>query len=481
MNSPKKNFLYNISYQILILIIPLITAPYISRVIGAEGVGIRSYTYSIVHYFMLLTKLGLDNYGNRTTAKVRDDKHNLSVTFWSIYSFQLIMGITMLCAYLLYVFLFDNEFRLIALIQSFYILSAILDITWFFFGLEDFKKTIARSTFIRIVNVILIFSLVKVKDDLWKYALIMSGMNFLSQLILWGFLKGKIYFTKITAKDIAKHIKPNFVLFIPVIAVSLYKIMDKIMLGALTDVSEVGFYENAERVVDIPLCAITALGTVMLPRMSNIIAKGKTEQLKTYISKSTSFIMFLSYAMAAGLMAVGYNFAPLFYGKEFQKTGFLIILLSCTLPFISFANVLRTQYLIPNEQDKPYIKSIFLGALVNLIVNFILIPKYKSIGACYGTIAAEVSVMLYQSFIVGQVLPVKTYFLHSLKYLFKACVMFIIVYPLNYIKMNDFVRLIVQVGLGGAIYCLLNFKYILSLIHIKKTTKPYCNNYKEQG
>lgn len=471
MNSPKKNFVYNILYQILVLIIPLITAPYIARVIGAEGTGIRSYTYSIAYYFMLVTKLGVNNYGNRSIAKVRDDKQSLSVTFWSIYSFQLIMGIAMLFAYLLYVFLFDDKFRVISLIQSFYIISAALDITWFFFGLEDFKKTIAISTVVRVINAVLIFLFVKTRTDLWKYALIMSGMTCLSQLVLWEFVRNKISFVKVTKEDIVKHIKPNFILFIPVIAVSLYKIMDKIMLGALTAISEVGFYENAERVIDIPLCAITALGTVMLPRMSNIIAKGKTEQVKEYISKSTEFIMFLSYAMALGLMAVGYKFAPLFFGKEFQKTGLLIILLSSTLPFISFANVLRTQYLIPNEQDKPYIKSIFLGAIVNLIVNFILIPKYQSIGACYGTIAAEISVMLYQSYIVGKALPVKKYFLCSLKYLLKACVMFICVYPLNYLDMNDLVRLIAQMALGGIIYGLLNFRYIFGMINIKKQEK----------
>ena len=140
MHSPKKNFIYNIIYQILILIIPLITAPYLSRVVGAEGVGTYSYTYSIVYYFMLLTLLGVNNYGNRSIAKVRDDKKKLSKTFWSIYFFQLVMGIVMLILYLLYIYLFDNQYRLIALIQTLFIVSSILDINWLFFGLEEFKK-----------------------------------------------------------------------------------------------------------------------------------------------------------------------------------------------------------------------------------------------------------------------------------------------------------------------------------------------------
>lgn len=238
-NSAKRNFIYNLIYQILILIIPLITAPYLSRVIGAEGVGIYSYTYSIVYYFMLLCLLGVNNYGNRSIAKVRDDKEKLSKTFWSIYFFQLLMGIVMLIMYFVYIFIFENKYKNIAIIQSLFIISAMLDISWFYFGLEEFKMTITRSTLIKIGNIILIFLFVKSSEDLWKYTLIMSGMTVLSQVLLWGFIKKRIHFVKINKEDILKHIKPNLILFIPVLAVSLYKIMDKIMLGKMTNVTEV--------------------------------------------------------------------------------------------------------------------------------------------------------------------------------------------------------------------------------------------------
>ena len=154
MSSVKRNVTYNIIYQILILIIPLITAPYLSRVVGAKGVGIYSYTYSIVYYFMLLCLLGVNNYGNRLIAKVRDDKEKLSKTFFSVYLFQLFMGIIMLIVYIIYLLCVNNEYKTIALIQSLYILSAIVDINWFFFGLEEFKATITRNTLLKISNVI---------------------------------------------------------------------------------------------------------------------------------------------------------------------------------------------------------------------------------------------------------------------------------------------------------------------------------------
>lgn len=468
MSNPKKNFIYNIIYQVLILIIPLITAPYLARVVGAEGVGTYSYTYSIVYYFMLFTLLGVNNYGNRSIAKVRDNKEELSKTFWGIYTLQLFLGIIMLLLYSIYILVFCNQYKNIATIQMLFIISAMIDINWFFFGMEEFKKTITRNTLIKVGNIVLILLLVKSKSDLWKYTLIMSGMTCLGQIVLWSFLRNKIKFVKVSFKDIIKHLKPNLVLFIPVIAVSLYKMMDKVMLGMLTNVSEVGFYENAEKIVNIPMTFITALGTVMLPRISNIIAKGDREQVKKYINKSISFVMFLSFAMCFGLMSIGYNFAPIYFGSEFQKTGILIMMLSTTLPFLSFANVLRTQYLIPNEKDKIYITSVSLGAISNLLMNFIFIPKCYSIGACIGTISAEAIVMIYQTLSVRRELPLGLYFKKVIPYFIKAFIMFIIIYPLNSIEINPMIRLLLQVIIGGIIYFFLNFKYILSLININK-------------
>lgn len=467
-NSTKKNFIYNLIYQILILIIPLITAPYLSRVVGVSGVGTYSYTYSIVYYFMLLTLLGINNYGNRTIAKVRDNKEKRSKEFWSMYILQLVMGTIMLILYLGYVLIFDVKYKQIALIQSLFIFSSILDINWFFFGLEEFKTTITRNTFVKIATVILIFLIVKNKDDLWKYTLIMSSMTVLSQVILWYALKNKVGFVKIQKKDIIKHIKPNLILFIPVIAISLYKMLDKVMLGSMTNVIEVGYFENAEKIANIPMTIISALGTVMLPRMSNIIAKGEEDKVNNYITKSINFVMFLSMAMCFGLVAISSEFAPYYFGTEFKKTGILIALLSFTFPFLSFANVIRTQYLIPREKDRDYIISVSLGAIVNILLNIFLIPMYKSIGACIGTIAAEATVMIYQTISVRKELNVLQYVKKSFPFVVKSILMFIIIYPISLTDMNVISKLMIQVFMGCIIYGLLNLKYIMKIINIRK-------------
>lgn len=468
MSNPKKNFIYNLAYQLLILICPLVTTPYLSRVIGSEGVGTYSYVYSIVYYFMLFTLLGVNNYGNRTIAKVRDNKQELSKNFWEIYFMQLFMGLIMLLLYYIYIFCFNVRYFSISLLASLFIISAIIDINWFYFGLEEFKKTVVRNAIVKILSVILIFIFVKNNDDIWKYMIIMSGSTLLSQSIMWFFLKGTITLKKIKLEAVVKHIKPNLILFIPFIAVSLYKMMDKVMLGAFTNVNEVGFYENAEKIINIPMVFITALGTVMMPRISNIAEKGDVENVKKYIDKSITFASFISMAMCCGLICIGNQFAPWFFGKEFEKTGLLIILLSVTLPFLSFANVIRTQYLIPFEKDKVFVKSVIVGAIINFIFNLILIKKFESIGACIGTIAAEITVMFYQSFAVRKELSIIDYLKKCIPFLAKAIIMLFLIFPIQYLNMNSVITIFIQVIIGGLVYLILNNKYVAETINTKK-------------
>ena len=468
----KKNFIYNVLYQILILIIPLITMPYVSRTLGADGIGIYSYTYSIAYYFMIIAMLGLNNYGNRTIAKVRDNKEELSKQFCSIYAFQLISSLIMIVAYLIYIFVFDNQYKIIAIIQAMYVISSMFDINWFFFGIEKFKLTITRNTIIKVLSLILIFIFIKTPNDVWKYTVILAGSTLFSNIVLFSFLRKYIKLVKVSKKDVFKHFKPCLVLFLPVIAVSIYKIMDKIMLGSMSTVKEVGSYENAEKITQVPISIITALGTVMLPRVSNMLSNNQEEQVKKTISKTMPFIMFLTFPMILGLILISKEFSIIFLGNGFEKSGYLIQLLSITIVFLAWGNVIRTQYLIPKEMDKQYIISAFLGALVNFILNCIFIPIYQSVGACIGTIAAEFIVMFYQTFIVRKELPIKKYIIESLPFLLKALIMFVLTFIISKcITANGIYKLIVQVIFAGFIYLILNIKYIYKELEIFKIFK----------
>ena len=210
-----------------------------------------------------------------------------------------------------------NDNRIIFIIQSIYIVSSLLDINWFFFGMEEFKLTVVRNIIIKIASALSIFIFVKKSNDLYLYSLILALGNLISQIVLWVYLKRYVKFVKVTKEEILTQIKPILILFIPVISISIYKIMDKIMLGSMSNMIEVGYFENSEKIMNIPLGFITALGTVMLPKMSNLYANGNESEGKKYIGLSLDFIMFISFGSMFGLIGVSPVLVPIFLGDKF--------------------------------------------------------------------------------------------------------------------------------------------------------------------
>ena len=460
MKSLQKNFLYNVLYQILLVILPLVTAPYISRTLGATAVGVYSYTYSVAYYFLLIAMLGIGNHGNRSIAAVRDDRKKLNKTFSSIYSLQVITFSIAILAYAIYLVLFVKDNRLIVLLQLIYVTSGLFDIGWLFFGLEQFKLTVARNTLIKISTVVLMFVFVHKPSDLWKYTLIMSAGTLFSQAYLWLYVKKYVSFEKCSVKEITSNIKPVLILFIPVLAYSIYKVMDKIMLGNMSSYDQVGFYNNAEKIINIPMGIITALGTVMLPRMSNIVANGDKKRVDDYIRISAKLVTLLSSAIAFGLMGVSSVLAPVFFGDEFIACGEIIRLLSVTVFFIAWANVIRTQYLIPNKRDSIYLTSTMVGAILNLIINWMLIPKYQANGAAFGTIVAEFSVMLVQMVAVKNELPMRKYIMLYSPILIIGLTMAVLVDRIG-IKLGVSIStLAIQILAGGFFFCIATIAYL---------------------
>lgn len=461
MSKIKQNFFYNVMYQLLLIILPLITAPYIARVVGAEGIGVYAYTYSIVYYFSLFILLGLNNYGNRSIAVIRDDTKLLTKVFWEIFSMQSIMGIVVIILYITFVFGFSKkEYLQIQLIQGIYLLSACLDINWFYFGIEKFKLTVVRNSIIKILTVVCIFLFVKKIDDLDLYICILAGGTLLSTLVLWTFLCQHIQGYIIPkAKDIKQHIIPNLTLFIPVLAVSLYKVMDKIMLGSMSTMVETGYYENAEKIVNIPTGVITALGIVMLPRMSYLVSKKDFSTSLKYIEISLELVIFLACALCFGIAGISPVFTPLYFGENFQKCSSLISSMSIIIIFLSWANVIRTQYLIPNCRDKEYIVSVIIGAFLNMIINVCLIPRHGAMGAVAGTIVAEIAVAVYQTWIVRKELPILSCLKNSMFFIGIGGLMFIGLRILAICMKHSLISLIIMIVIGSAFYLLLSGLY----------------------
>ena len=461
MKSENKNFLLNVAYQMLTYIFPLITVSFISKRLGVDNVGIYSYTYSIVYMFMLVGMLGINNYGNREVAKVRDNREELSRVFWSIYRLQLMVVGVVIVGYLSYLFLWCKAYKEIAEIQFLYLVSVCFDINWFYFGLEKFKLTITRNCIIKVLSLVLILCFVKSEGDLAVYTYIMAGSTVASQLYLIFSLHKYVNRVKTTIRDSLKHLKSCLILFVPVLAFGIYRVMDKTMLGSLSTVTELGYYENAERLINIPISVINALGTVMLPRMAYLLEHKTSEDSKKTIYASMKLALLLASVMATGLYLIADDVAVVLFGEQFLKSGSIIKILSVTILASAWANVIRTQYLIPMRMDRIYVISTVGGAIVNLILNTLLIGKYGSYGACVGTIVAEYFVMLYQTIKVKAELDIDEYAKMLLKNLLSAGLIMATAHCVGRFFATVVARLIVNILVAVLLFIAIYREYIL--------------------
>ena len=298
--------------------------------------------------------------------------------------------------------------------------------------------------------------------------------SFISQSVVWLFLRKYVTFVKPSLKEMKTHIMPMLVLFIPVVAISLYKVMDKIMLGYLCEMEEVGYYENAEKAINIPNSIIGAFGAVMLPKMSNLMKNGSTNQSRKYMNYSMEYVMLLASGLSFGLCAVASDFSVVFWGNDFEACGPLIEVLAFTVPFLAFANVIRTQYLIPTRRDKEYSVSVFVGAGVNLLLNLLLIPRYGALGAAFGTLFAEIAVCVVQTLSVKKELPILQYLLKSVFFLGFGMLMFIFVKFRASSNGTGVLGLCLEIVKGVIVYGILSVLYLYftkNVVFLSTSTK----------
>lgn len=481
MASIKKNYMFQVSYEILAILIPLITAPYVTRVLGAVNLGVFSYTQSLASMFLSVAKLGVVNHGSRSIATVQNDRYERSKVFSEIFFVQFTSALFVAIAYVLYVLLFVSDNRIIALIQTLWVAAALVDISWAFMGIENFKITVMRGISIKILSLGLIFLLVRNESDLWVYTIIVAGSTILGNLILW--LSKRKYFDneRVTREGVSAHIKPMLVLFIPTIAVTIYTMMDKIMLGSISGDVYVGYYEYSTKLVSIPMGFITSFGAVMLPRMSAIAASGKNnnKQNKT-IRKSLIFVLFLSVAFAFGLAAISDVLIPLYYGAEFLPCIFLLKIVAIKLPAMAWANVIRTQILIPEHKDNQYIVSLFIGAGVNLVLNYFFISKYQAVGAAIATVIAEITVCIVQTLFVNRKCVLIWPAIYGFGFTIIGAIMYCAVQKVgSCLALSSIVLLVLELFVGVITYCIMGGLFISFFVVRTSPIKLLLKCYKQ--
>lgn len=456
--STRKNTLYNVAYRVFSLLLPLVTAPYLSRVVGSEGVGLYSYAWNISHVFVLVGMLGLESYGVRAIARVKEDAAALCRTFSEIWRMQLAVASAALACWLVYVFCFAGQEKTIALHLTMTSVSCLVNLDWCLMGLGQFKPIALKNTFIKLLAAGAVFAFVRGPEDLWVYGFAWSLATLVGCLSCWPGLRGRLCLVPVTWRSAMAHLKPCTVLFVSVLAISIFRSMDKVMVGGLSSMEQNGYYENAEKIVYCLSGFITAIGTVMLPKASAMVKKGQLDRLKNHLDASMQVVMCMVCAMAFGLAAVAERFAPLFFGLEFAYSGTLLIPLGFTLVGMGFANVVRTQWILPQGKDHIFVTSVVAGAVLNLVLNALLIPSMGAPGAIVGTVAAEFTLPFVHWLYLRKELPHGRLFRHGLTYACIGLVMLLAVRMAALLPLDGWLGLGVQVAVGGLTYgglCLL--------------------------
>jgi O-antigen/teichoic acid export membrane protein len=452
--SLKKNFIYQTGYQVLATALPLITTPYINRVLGAEQLGTYTYVANIANYFTIFAMLGFNNYGSKMIAATKHNENELAHTFSSIRKLQCLMATVVVAIYLLFISLCIPEHKSLYFIESLWIINCFIDINWFFWGMEKVKLTVNRNLIIKLITLLGVFIFVRSRNDILIYAFILVIGTILSDIYLISQVKKYVKGTKTTFYEMIAHIKPCIALFIPIVAMSIYQQMDKTMLGVLSTYEQVGYYSSADKIVNIPLGIITGLGTVSLPRIVSLISENKIMEYKKVVEKSISLVMFMCSAIAFGILAVSQEFVPLFFGREFLPCVSLVSFLTFVIFFKAISIVLVNQILIPNDNEKYYIISVFIGAFINLILNYSLIRKFDAVGAVYATLISELIVCFIQIFICFNYLNTLKIIGKNFQYIILGILMYGLVRKVAVLIKDTslFQRSILEILLGGTAF-----------------------------
>lgn len=451
INSVKINFILNTTRMLLGMIFILLTTPYVTRILGAESLGKVEYVNSIITYFILFTALGIPNYGLREVARCRENKYKLSKV---VIELGIILFITTIAGYIiLLIFLYNTkllELKNLVLLISVNLIFTNVGFEWFYQGIENQLYITIRYIILRIISLILLFFIVKNSNDYLKYGIILVLMNSGSNILNFINLRKYISFKEIKIKDleILKHIKPILVIFSASVAISIYLQLDTVMIGNI-DKSAVAFYNVANKIVRIPLTIVTALGTVLLPRISNFHQKNDIENYKKYLNHSLNYILMMALPIFFGVILLSKTIVLIMAGEKFLVSVPTMKILAIIIPIVGIAYFLGYQLLYPRGLERYYTYSVVTAAIVNFIFNYITIPKYLQNGAALGTVIAESIGVIMMLFFSRKLLKEIEFFsIKRLKYFIASGIMGILVYIVTLQAMNNTATLLFSILIG---------------------------------
>ena len=459
-----KNYLYNLSYQILTIILPIITVPYVTRIFTSEALGNYVFYNSIVSYFSLFAMLGIGVYGTKQIAAASD----VSSAFWNIYAIQLIASILAISVYVISIFSISQMGGIIPLIVGITLFANMIDISWLFSGKEDFKKITIRNVVIRLIGVISIFTFVKSSDDLYLYVFLIVIFDFLGQFVMWVPAKKFIKRPSFNAKVIKKNLHPIVLLFLPQVAISLYVVLDRTLLGLLGSYSDVGIYEQGQKLISILLKVVSSLGVVMLPRVANLLSERRDKEAQNMVKFSFILYNLIIFPMIFGLIAVNEVFVKLFLGQNFQDVKYVLYVIVLNIMFVGWTNILGYQVLVVRNKNKEFMLSTTIPAFVSVAVNVAVIPFFGYIGASITSVVVEILVFAIQWYYSRNIINKNLLFNKDLaKIICSSLVMFGAVMLCKMtLELDGIIGLIIYLAVGGISY--LGMIFLLKTVNIRE-------------
>lgn len=482
--SVKINFLFSIAIQILTYLIPLITAPYLSRVLTPTGIGNNSFASSVANYFILIISFGFGTYGTREVAVVRNDKTAYSKTFWNVIFSKGFLFILCFTAYFLMAYLWgfgSDVDKNVFLIYSLLLVNAFLDITYLFQGLENFRILAILSFIFRVAAAVLYFIFIKTSDDLLIYVVIATSSSLLVTLIAWMFALRWIKKPSFKDVHIFQSLKNCAKYFIPTAFALFYATLDKTMLGFISTTHEVGIYEEANKIINICLCLMLAISPIILSRISSLTKEGKEEEVKIKENQTAEVYFLIGLPMLAGLYLVARYFIPAFFGEEYAASTYVMYCLAPLILIMPISNIIGSAYYLP--RNKVIFTTIFIsiGFVINLGLNFLFIYYFGAEGAAIASVISETIISALYVIFSWKYVPYKDMLKKGIKPLIASTIMVAVLLPLELLVLdkyvaNDLYTTIIAVLVGMLVYgisiILLKEEMVISTLNKVFKRKP---------
>lgn len=392
-SSIKKNFAYKSALTISTYIMNFITFPYVSRVLGVEGIGLVSFVDNTVNYFLLFASMGIGFLGTREIAAIKDNKKKSDTVFANVLGLNLLFTLVTLVIYLLCINFVDklHQYDQLFYIGSAKILFTAFLIEWFFTGIENFRYITLRSLMIKLIYIIMVFIYVRSKEDYELYFILTVATVVINAIV------NIIYSRKYVDLQIRellsiKYLKQNISLGIYAIMTSMYITFNVMFLGCVSNNVEVGYYTTAFKLYSVVLGFFTAFTNVMLPRMSSLIAKGNKDLFQQMIDKSFTMMVFFIIPMILCSMILAPQIVYLLSGEGYEGAVLPMRIIMPAALFVGIAQVMALQILTPMKRDKILLVASFIGALVSLLINIFIVPHMHSVGSAIVLLVAECAV-----------------------------------------------------------------------------------------